>query len=78
MGRQVLVLLPEIALTENFLARFAARFGAAPGAVAFLAQNPPKRRRAWRAIADASAQVVVGARSAAVPALCRYGPDRGR
>jgi 16S rRNA (cytosine1402-N4)-methyltransferase len=30
MGRQVLVLLPEIALTENFLKRFEQRFGAEP------------------------------------------------
>jgi primosomal protein N' (replication factor Y) len=30
LGRQVLVLLPEIALTENFLRRFEARFGVAP------------------------------------------------
>lgn len=63
MGRQVLVLLPEIALTENFLARFAARFGAAP-VLWHSSLKSTARRRAWRAIADGSAQVVVGARSA--------------
>lgn len=63
MGRQVLVLLPEIALTENFLARFAARFGAAP-VLWHSSLKSTERRRAWRAIADGSAQVVVGARSA--------------
>lgn len=63
LGRQVLVLLPEIALTENFLARFAARFGAAP-VLWHSSLKSTERRRAWRAIADGSAQVVVGARSA--------------
>jgi len=63
LGRQVLVLLPEIALTENFLARFAARFGAAP-VLWHSSLKSTERRRAWRAIADGSAQVIVGARSA--------------
>jgi len=63
MGRQVLVLLPEIALTENFLARFAARFGAPP-VLWHSSLKSTERRRAWRAIADGSAQVIVGARSA--------------
>ncbi len=62
-GRQVLVLLPEIALTENFLARFAARFGAKP-VLWHSSLKSTERRRAWRAIADGSVQVVVGARSA--------------
>lgn len=62
-GKQVLVLLPEIALTENFLARFAARFGAPP-VLWHSSLKSTERRRAWRAIADGSAQVVVGARSA--------------
>ena len=62
-GRQVLVLLPEIALTENFLARFEARFGAKP-VLWHSSLKSTERRRAWRAIADGTAQVVVGARSA--------------
>lgn len=62
-GRQVLVLLPEIALTENFLARFAARFGAAP-VLWHSSLKSTERRQAWRAIADGTAQVIVGARSA--------------
>ena len=62
-GRQTLVLLPEIALTEPFLARFAARFGCAPVAWhSGLRQS--QRRRAWRAIVNGEAKVVVGARSA--------------
>ncbi len=62
-GRQTLVLLPEIALTEPFLKRFSARFGSEPVAWhSGLRQS--QRRRAWRAIATGEARVVVGARSA--------------
>ncbi|GLT01224.1 primosomal protein N' [Sphingobium jiangsuense] len=62
-GRQTLVLLPEIALTEPFLKRFEARFGVAPVAWhSGLRQS--ERRRAWLAVARGQASVVVGARSA--------------
>ena len=63
LGRQILVLLPEIALTENFLRRFEARFGVAP-VLWHSSLKSTERRRAWRAIAFGQAQVVVGARSA--------------
>ncbi len=62
-GRQTLVLLPEIALTEAFLRRFEERFGAPP-VVWHSSLKSTERRRAWRAIAAGTAQVVVGARSA--------------
>ncbi len=61
--RQVLVMLPEIALTEAFLSRFEKRFGAGP-VVWHSSLKSTERRRAWRAIASGEAQVVVGARSA--------------
>ncbi|MCM8729627.1 primosomal protein N' [Hephaestia sp. GCM10023244] len=62
-GRQSLVLLPEIALTEPFLKRFTARFGCEPVAWhSGLRQS--QRRRAWRQIAEGQALVTVGARSA--------------
>ena len=62
-GRQTLVLLPEIALTEPFLKRFAQRFGVPP--VAWHSDlRQSQRRRAWRAIAGGEALVTVGARSA--------------
>ena len=62
-GRQALVLLPEIALTEPFLKRFEARFGNAP--VAWHSDlRSSQRRRAWRGIASGEAMVTVGARSA--------------
>ncbi|PZN92147.1 MAG: primosomal protein N', partial [Alphaproteobacteria bacterium] len=60
---QALVLVPEIALTAPWLARFAARFGCAP--VAWHSDlKTSERRAAWAAIADGRAKVVVGARSA--------------
>jgi primosomal protein N' (replication factor Y) len=62
-GRQVLILLPEIALTPEFLARFEARFGGLPGA--WHSGIPAGRRdRLWHAVAEGEARVVVGARSA--------------
>ena len=63
LGRQVLVLLPEIALTENFLHRFEERFGVAP-VLWHSSLKSTERRRAWRNVASGDAQVVVGARSA--------------
>tara|TARA_Y100000815_G_scaffold256910_1_gene265000 strand:- start:346 stop:2535 length:2190 start_codon:yes stop_codon:yes gene_type:complete len=62
-GKQTLVLLPEIALTEPFLTRFTRRFGCEP--VAWHSDlRQSQRRRAWRAIASGEAKVAVGARSA--------------
>src|SRR4029079_2350581 len=62
-GKQALVLLPEIALTEPFLKRFEARFGGQP--VAWHSDlRSSQRRRAWRGIASGEAAVTVGARSA--------------
>ncbi len=62
-GRQVLILLPEIALTVQFLDRFAVRFGCRPaGWHSDLGSKA--RRRTWRAVANGEARVVVGARSA--------------
>jgi primosomal protein N' (replication factor Y) len=60
---QVLVLLPEIALTQAVIARFADRFGAAPGEW-HSAIAPPQRRRVWEAVARGRCRIVVGARSA--------------
>ncbi len=62
-GRQSLILLPEIALSAQFLDRFARRFGTAP-AVWHSDLASRTRRVTWRAVADGTARVVVGARSA--------------
>src|SRR5580693_4867976 len=62
-GRQSLILMPEIALTAQFLDRFSARFGTRPAE--WHSQLTPRRRaRTWRAVADGEVSVVVGARSA--------------
>ena len=62
-GRQSLILMPEIALTAQFLDRFAARFGTRP-AEWHSELSPRRRARTWRAVADGEVLVVVGARSA--------------
>lgn len=61
--RQVLIMLPEIALTSQFMNRFNKRFGAPP-VEWHSALSSPERARAWRAVASGEARVVVGARSA--------------
>jgi primosomal protein N' (replication factor Y) len=62
-GRQVLILMPEIALTAQFLDRFAERFGVRP--TEWHSEITPRlRARTWAAVADGEVSVVVGARSA--------------
>jgi primosomal protein N' (replication factor Y) len=62
-GGQALVLIPEIALTDSFLARFEDRFGARPAQ--WHSDMPPRQReRVWRQVAEGRVQVVAGARSA--------------
>jgi primosomal protein N' (replication factor Y) (superfamily II helicase) len=62
-GRQSLILMPEIALTAQFLDRFTARFGTRP-AEWHSELTPRRRARTWSAVAKGEASVVVGARSA--------------
>ncbi|MDJ0626838.1 MAG: primosomal protein N' [Rhodobacter sp.] len=62
-NRQALVLLPEIALTAEFLKRVEARFGAMP-AEWHSGVTMTERRRAWRMAGEGGVQLVVGARSA--------------
>ncbi len=61
--KQVLILMPEIALTAQFLDRFAERFGVRP-AEWHSQVAPRKRARTWAAVAAGEVPVVVGARSA--------------
>ncbi|NNK67516.1 MAG: primosomal protein N' [Rhodobacteraceae bacterium] len=61
--RQALVLLPEIALTAEFLARVEDRFGARP-AEWHSGVTMTERRRCWKMVGEGGAQLVVGARSA--------------
>ncbi|MER8701524.1 primosomal protein N' [Mesorhizobium sp. M0768] len=62
-GKQVLILLPEIALTHAFLERFQERFGAKPAE--WHSDLPPRmREKVWRQVAEGGVRVVAGARSA--------------
>nr|WP_193227723.1 primosomal protein N' [Aureimonas psammosilenae] len=62
-GRQVLILLPEIALTQSFIDRFGQRFGSEP-AQWHSDLAPRTRERVWRQVAEGRVRVVAGARSA--------------
>jgi primosomal protein N' (replication factor Y) len=62
LGKQALILIPEIALTVEFLDRLKKRFGEKP-AQWHSGVTMTEKRRCWRMVAEAKAQVVVGARS---------------
>jgi primosomal protein N' (replication factor Y) (superfamily II helicase) len=62
-GGQVLLLLPEIALTSGFLTRVEQRFDCVPAGW-HSELRPRERERVWRGVAEARARIVVGARSA--------------
>ncbi len=62
-GRQVLILLPEIALSNAFLERFGERFGCEP-ALWHSHLSVGKRKATWRGVAEGHSKVIVGARSA--------------
>ncbi|MCD8562864.1 MAG: primosomal protein N' [Alphaproteobacteria bacterium] len=61
--KQVLILLPEIALSNAFLDRFESRFGCPP-ALWHSHLTPAQRKRTWRGVARGETKVIVGARSA--------------
>lgn len=61
-GKQVLILLPEIALTAAFLERFQDRFGAKPAE--WHSDLSPRMRKVWRQAVTGEIKVVAGARSA--------------
>jgi primosomal protein N' (replication factor Y) len=71
-GKQALILMPEIALTGQFLDRFAARFGVRPHEW-HSELTPRTRARNWAAIASGDAHVVIGARSALMLPYARLG-----
>ena len=72
MGRQALVLVPEISLTPQAVHRFASRF---PGRVALVHSqlSPGQQFDEWRRIRDGHADIVVGSRSAVFAPLPRLG-----
>lgn len=62
-GSQICILLPEIALTLQFVERFTKRFGFMP-VVWNSSVTPARKRVGWQAVATGKAPIVVGARSA--------------
>jgi len=62
-GQQVLIMLPEIALTSQFLDRFQKRFGVKP-VEWHSALSPAERGQIWKGVARGDVRCVVGARSA--------------
>ena len=72
LGRQSIVLLPEIALSAQWLDRFERRFGTVP-APWHSDLTRAQRRHIWRAAATGAARVVVGARSALMLPMPRLG-----
>ena len=62
-GRQVLVLVPEIALTPQWVTRFSDRLGLQP-AVLHSGLTDAARTQAWLAVRAGAARVVIGTRSA--------------
>ena len=62
-GKQTLILMPEIALTTQFLDRFSSRFGVRP-AEWHSQLGSRKRSRTWAAVSEGKVSVIVGARSA--------------
>ncbi len=71
-GRQVLVMLPEIALTTQVLNRFEERFKVRP-LEWHSAVSKAKKRKIWRMAAEGKARLVVGARSALFLPLTNLG-----
>ena len=71
-GEQALILLPEIALTSQFLDRFTRRFGVPP-VEWHSALSPAERGRIWKGLARGDVRCVVGARSALFLPFCQLG-----
>ncbi|MBU0895119.1 MAG: primosomal protein N' [Candidatus Omnitrophica bacterium] len=72
MGKQAIMLVPEIALTPQTIERFVARFGHRV-AVTHSHLTPAKRFLEWKKIKDGKADIVVGARSAIFAPMSRLG-----
>lgn len=71
-GKQVLVLVPEIGLTPQLLARFTARF-AQPIAVIHSSLNESERQVAWQLAKESKVKMVIGTRAAVFTPM----PDLG-
>ena len=72
-GRQVLVLVPEINLTPQLEARFAARFAGSTLVALHSALTPAQRLRHWLLAHTGAADLVLGTRLAVFASLPRLG-----
>ncbi|MEM1228959.1 MAG: primosomal protein N' [Pseudomonadota bacterium] len=70
-GEQVLVLVPEIALTPQTRARFEARFGTAAALHSQVSDG--ERLDLWRGCRDGTVSVLIGTRSASLTPFARLG-----
>lgn len=71
-GEGVIVMVPEIALTPQIVARFLERFGETV-AVLHSRLAPPERREEWRRLRSGQARVCIGPRSAVFAPIERLG-----
>ncbi len=71
-GHQVLLMMPEIALTTEFLGRFERRFKA-PAAEWHSGLSRQERERVWRGVSNGAVGAVIGARSALFLPFCNLG-----
>lgn len=62
INAQILIMLPEIALTQTIISRICERFGIIPAEWHY-GLSASQKRRVWRRINDGNAQIVIGARS---------------
>ncbi len=72
LGRDVIVLVPEIALTPQLLERFRARFGERVAEL-HSGLTPAGRIHQWRRAAAGAASIIVGARSSVFAPVRRLG-----
>lgn len=74
-GKGVLILVPEISLTPQTMARFKSRFADMPGAVAILhsAMSDGERFDEWHSISRGKARIAIGPRSALFAPVCNLG-----
>ena len=77
-GRQALILMPEIALTSQFVQRFEARFGARPGEWHSGVIAAKRKGQLLAGLEAGETRVVIGARSASYAALRAARPHRRR
>jgi primosomal protein N' (replication factor Y) (superfamily II helicase) len=71
LGREAIVLVPEISLTPQTIERFSKRFGKVSVLHSHL--SDAERHRYWQSIASGEVQVIVGARSAVFAPARRLG-----